>query len=123
MPCEFKLEEDYAIERSTVRIEVSFYDSRGNLQAPNPGTIKWTLTDLKNEVINNREQQPIASANTIDIVLTGPDLMILDAESNNPKASRILTIQAEYDSDYGIGLSLNDQIIFNVKNLSYIDNT
>lgn len=105
-----------AEERSTFIVEASFFDDDGDAVTPNADTIKWTLTNASGAtVINSRNLVDIASAATVDIVLTGDDLEILESE-HGPKIKRIITIQAEYDSDAGTDLNLRDAGIFNVVN-------
>lgn len=106
--------EKTAVENSTFVIRVTFYDE--NDEEMIPTDIKWTLTNERQQVVNDREDQVVTPDSTIDIVLTGDDLDISAGVGN----SRTLTLEATYTSSYGIGLKFKEAIYFSVENISSI---
>ena len=107
-----------AVEKSTFVIAASFLDEDGAAVVPNADTIKWTLTnETGGTVINSRLLVAETSASTVNIVLTGNDLEI---DSDLDKVRRLVTVQAEYDSNLGSGLTLKESFYFNVINLKRI---
>lgn len=106
-----------AIEESTYVITASFTDEDDNPVAPNAG-LKWHLTDLDRNIINNREDVAIASATTITVVLKGNDLAL-----SSDIEKRIFTIEGNYDSTLGTGLPLKDEARFDVVSLTYYPDT
>ncbi len=69
----------------------------------------WSLTTRRGTVINERDSVALTS---LVIVLTGADLAIVDEDT-----TRILTIEATYDSDAGTGLNLKEQYVFPIEDL------
>lgn len=107
-------------ERSTGSIVVEFTDRNENPVVPN--WIKWTLSDTAGGVINGRKAVDFPQlAQSAEIKLAGDDLQILSGETGRSYVVRILTIEAEYNSDLGLNLPLNGQYEFMVKNLTYIN--
>lgn len=100
-----------APEEGTYIIEVGFTDEEGDSVVPDNG-LTWTLTDVDGNVINSRSNVAIASAATINIVLSGNDLAI----SNNGR-KRVVTIQGAYDSDLGSNLPLKAEVRFTIADL------
>lgn len=107
-------------EQSTGAIVCAFEDEDGTAITPN--RIRWTLTTANGQtVINNREHIDIAVPGaSVAIVLQGNDLQILEAEVGQQYAARLLTVEAEYDSDLGNNLPLVDEVTFKIKNSAYI---
>ena len=107
-------------ELSSGAITCSFVDEAGAAVVPN--WIKWTLTSADGlTIINEREQIDVPSpAEQIDILLSGADLQILETEAALKYAQRLLTVEAEYDSDLGNNTPLKNEERFRVKNLRYI---
>jgi len=107
----YKLETE-AEEKGTYVINVSFKDEDGEDIAPK--SLTWTLTDMKNRVINNRESVSIASpSSSNDIVLSNNDLAL----SQNDNRRRLLTIYATYDSvAYGNDLPIIADAEFKIEN-------
>lgn len=104
----------HAIEKSTFVITAAFTDEDGTSVAPQTAT--WTLSDDGGTIINSREQVEISSpTSSEDIVLSGDDLALQTGETN--LGTRVLTIEATYNSDLGAGLPLNGSVIFTVDNL------
>lgn len=95
---------------------VSFFDTDGSPVTPKPDSIKWTVTDNEGIEINARRDQPVESAETIQIGVSGSDCMVLAGEGDNI-VTRVLTIRYEYDSvDLGADQSGSVELIFQVKN-------
>jgi len=108
-----------ATEESTYAITASFTDENGNAVIPNADTVTWTLTDTEGTVINSREKEAVASASSIEIVLTGDDLSIQSGETSKTVKRRFL-IEARFDSDLGSDLYLKDECEFAIRNLAYV---
>ena len=101
----------HATEKSTYIITAAFKNELG--EAVTPKSITWTLTNTRGVVINDLEDVSVAlPAATINIVLTGDDLMI-----GTYGGKRIITICSVYDSIYGSDLLLKDCGLFDVDNL------
>jgi hypothetical protein len=104
-----------AQERGTYGIEVGFLDDADADVIPT--SAKWSLTDLKGAVVNDREDEDIASLDsTVAIVLTGDDLQIFEEEIDTP-AKRLVTVEFVYDSDLGANLPGKAEIEFSIDNL------
>ncbi len=68
-----------ASEEGTYAIdEIQFLDSQDTPVAVTPkvGSVTWCLTDKNGTIINSREDEPITSASSMTIVLSGDDLAI-----------------------------------------------
>lgn len=118
MPSEIRIDGDYAVEKSTYVITLTFKDEDDDAVTPATGT--WTLTDEDGAVINSREDVVISSLDTsVDVVLSGNDLAVSSGFSGVSE-NRIFTFEGTYNSDLGVGLPLKDQLIFPVYNLGAI---
>lgn len=106
----------HADEESTYKITVSFTDAAGSAVTPN--IITYTLTDINGTVINSKSNVSVSPASSIDIVLSGDDLALQSGET--VIAERVLTIVADYDSDEGSGLPLNEEAHFYIDDLTNI---
>jgi len=106
-----------AQEESSYTITAAFTDEAGAEITPNADTITWTLSDINGTTINSKSSQAISSDASVDIVLSGEDLAITETGSI---VKRILTVEAEYDSDKGSDLKLKDSAHFQVENLQVI---
>ena len=104
-----------AAEESTFIVTAVFKDEDGDLVVPNAGTVIWTLTDKDGTVINSREDVAETSASTVNIVLSGDDLTLIDQDCLEEE--RRVTIQAEYDSVLENNLPIKGVAIFTVVNL------
>ena len=106
-------------EKSTGAITVSFADRNGVGVTPN--WARWTLSTRGGEVIAARESVAISPlGQSVEIRLSGDDLQILPGEVGRAYAFRLLTIEAEYNSDLGLNLPSKGQYEFLVKNLAYV---
>lgn len=112
--------EDIAEEQGTYVVNCSFKDEDGEDVIPT--SIKWTLTTVGGEVVNERSDVSVASpAASVDLVLSGADLQLLSHKESF--SSRILTIKALYNSSLGNGLPLNKAVRFKVRNLRLVAQT
>ena len=108
----------HAVEKSTFAVLVSFFDETGQPVVPN--NIIWTLTDAKATVINQESQVAVSvPAATVTILLEGDDLAFQDDEIG-PTAKRLITVEADYDSNLGSGLPFKEQAEFFIDNLTVI---
>lgn len=102
-----------ANEGGTYIIPVAFTDEDGSSVVPS--SITWTLTDGTGAVINEREDVAVAvPAASIDIVLSGDDLVVTESSDVVP---RYLYVKAIYDSDAGTDLPMTGEAIFPLNNL------
>jgi len=108
-----------AIEKSTFVVVVAFKDEDGGDVTPNAGTVTWTLTDAIGNVINGKENQAIDSANPLNIVLTGNDLLIQASETVD-EVERRLIVSCKYDSDLGNDLPLKDSCGFRLRDVVWL---
>lgn len=100
-----------AIEQSTFLILVSFVDAQGSEIIPTAAN--WTLTDRYGTVINGRQHVDVINlAAEIGILLKGDDLQVVPSG-----VTRVLTVEAYYDSILGVGLPVKDECRFEVQNL------
>lgn len=77
-----------------------------------PTALTWSLTDRYGNIINSREDVSITPAATINIVLSGDDLLLSKPHDN----VRILLIEGTYDSDLGSDLPLRGEAVFEIEN-------
>lgn len=100
-----------ANEESTFKITVAFFDAADAAVTPKSAT--WSLLDKDGNVVNSRDAVTITPLDTtVDIVLSGDDLLRADGKT------RKLLVQAIYDSDEGTDLPLNDELTFQIYNLA-----
>jgi hypothetical protein len=105
-----------AKEKSTLKVTVAFTDEDGN--AVTPTALTWTLTDSAGTVINDREDEEVATPGASNaIALSGNDLAIQSGEAGTYVERRIL-VEAVYTSDLGAGLPLKWAGAFLVENLA-----
>lgn len=120
------IEETKFPEKGTKTLKVSFLDENDMPAIPNASTIKWTLTDKPTDrtvtatVINSRLNQAVPSSSIVHITLQGLDLALQSGETDEPYASRVLTLEWEYNSTFGNNLPGKAQYIFDVENMYYI---
>ena len=112
--------QDEAIEKSTFGIQGDFTDEDGDAVTPNEDTVKWTLTDDDGTVINDREQEAVASDSTVVITLSGDDLALYETEQESVTVYRYFLVEYEFDSDLGTDLPGKDECRFTVRNLKYV---
>lgn len=107
-----------AVEKSTYFPVASFLDEDGN--AEDVKTLKWTLTDILGNTINERKDVVVANPSSVEtIILSGNDLAIFD----NDRLRRIITFNATYDSDLGNDLPLNGAAEFPIVQLVSIEDS
>lgn len=96
-----------AKEGGTYVIQLRFKDEEGNFMGP--VSLKWWLTDVNGNIINNRNEMSISEISEIvNITLQGNDL---------PPGWKVFTVEGTYDSNYGNDLPLKDSIKFYVRDL------
>lgn len=101
-----ELLKEKAVEGSTYIIQCSFVDEAGEAMTPN--SVKYTLTNAALNTQNDLESVSITPAETVNIVLSGPDLSLSEGDSG----LRYVFIDAEYNSTYGSNLPLKKTIAF-----------
>jgi hypothetical protein len=107
MPATLKLN---AKDGSTYIVSYAFTDENGDGVVPD--TIKWSLYNERDEIVNGREDVVIIpSAPSGYIVLQGDDLLF----SNGRK--RTIVMKATYTGRLGFGLPLNDSATFYIDDL------
>jgi len=92
-----------ALPNNTYIITADFTDDDGDPVTPNAGAV-WGMTDNSGNVINSRADVNIVEDTSIDIVLTDDDLAAQGAEDDG---IRVVTIEGDYDSSAGNGLTLD----------------
>lgn len=105
--------QEHADEEATFIVPVQFLDEDDNPVTPNAG-LKWHLTDKFGKVINSRKDVALTPGTSVDIVLEGADLVILQGHAEE---LRVLTVEGTYDSSAGTGLPLKIETRFWVDNL------
>lgn len=99
-----------AIEGSTYVIPCTFRREDG---APvNPLSVRWTLAKPDKTVINNRLHVSQVPAKNVNIVLTGPDLIM---DEVGELADRKVLVEWWYNSSYGNGLYGKEEINFQIQ--------
>ncbi len=101
-----------AVEGSTYVINASPTDE--NDDAITPLTLTWSLQDTNKNYINSREDVSVSSPTTSnDIVLTGNDLAIAQANDNR---RRYFTTKATWSGTYGASTALVESCEFKIYN-------
>ena len=99
-----------AIENDTIVVGVAFTDEDGAEVTPN--TIKWSWVKMTGEVINNRLDEVVSPASSVDIALTGDDLELPEGV----ETPRRFRIYGTYNSDAGSNLNYNRELQIPVQN-------
>jgi hypothetical protein len=100
---------EHANEQSTYVVDFNFTDED---EAPTiPNTLVWSLLNGEGAVINGRSTVSITPAASITIVCSGNDL------KSSEGSTRVVLIEATYDSDLGMDLPLRDTVTFQIANL------
>lgn len=104
-----------AIELSSFEIRVDWADEQGNSVAPD--TMTWTLHDIDNQVVNEREDEVIAvPAATELLFLEGLDLEIFGKDP----VKRYVTFEGTYTSPvHGGNKPLRDVVDFTINPLTF----
>lgn len=102
-----------AIELSSFEVRIDWEDEQGNSIPPD--TMTWTLHDIDNNTVNDREAETIAvPAATELIFLEGNDLAI---QGKDP-VKRYVTFEGTYTSPvHGAGKPLRDVVDFTINPL------
>lgn len=99
------------LDGSTKVVAVSFFDEA--LAAMTPTSVTWSLYDEDGAIVNNRSDVVAIPATTVNIVLSGNDVVFV-----SPTSQRILVVEAVYTGVYGVGLPLKDYFKFTVLPIS-----
>ena len=73
-----------------------------------PTSINWTWLDEDGAILNSRDQVSLTVASSVNITLGSADTALRGV---GDLKTRRLTIQAEYNSTYGSGLPLTEEVI------------
>ncbi|MCK5343787.1 MAG: hypothetical protein KAR20_10300 [Candidatus Heimdallarchaeota archaeon] len=87
-------------------------------------TLKWSLTDTDNNIINSRDEVNIPTPGVEEmVILSGDDLNIFDTETDETKkGKRIFTTEATFDhATFGNDKPINDEASFTVLDLVAIE--
>jgi hypothetical protein len=106
--------DDHAKERSTFAIPISFTDETGAAVTPNEAT--WTLTDVDGFIVDDRVDETITPAESVDIVLSGDDLALPANKTNE----RVVLVEWTFDSDLGTNLPAKQEVHFYIDGLTAI---
>ena len=97
-------------EESSCVVTASFTDEASVAMVPT--SITWSLRDENDAIVNSRSAVSVTPASSINIVLSGNDLIYSTTQSK-----RYVTIEAVYTSTYGTGLLLKDECEIPINNL------
>jgi hypothetical protein len=118
MPTKFSVSQA-AVENGTFIVTVSFTDEDGNSVVPN--SLMWSLVAADRvTVINSRSDVVInPPAASVDIVLTGPDLV---KDAGKLVSWRFLVIEGTYDGALGSNLPIVDHLHFPIVGIAKVPN-
>jgi hypothetical protein len=107
-----------AVERSTYAVTASFKDEVGASVVPT--LLQWSLLgEDRATYINGRQNVAVAvPAASVTIVLTGADLAII--KKGRRDETRYLVLEGTYTSTLGAGLSLTDELSFQVVDIAKV---
>ena len=116
-------------EKSTKCVHVVLREARTDLVVA-PTSLKWTLITTSGEIVNDREQIPVAQEKlgaALDhgnvatiIVLSGNDLGCYESETG-ALVTRYLVVEGTYDSSCGDdGLPITEYVEFTITNIPYL---
>ena len=115
-----------ASENGTYPIDdIQFLDETDTARVPNTDTVKWCLTDKLGNVINGKEDEPLASALSMIVLMSGDDLEVSgEADKTFTRKGAIIkqyqrnvAVRGEIDSDIGNDLPVTKQFIFFVEEI------
>jgi hypothetical protein len=95
---------EHAKKRGSYPIRATFTgrDGDGNIftiDETDIKTLKWNLSDIDGNIINNREEEEISSiTNPYFLVLGGDDLGLLAGEEEREEIKRRVSFEGTYDS-------------------------
>ena len=101
-----------AVEKSTYIVTVAFTNEDGDSVIPNSG-LNWSLSDLEGNIVNSRTAVALTPAATVNIILSGLDLALVDGKDTY----RVLTVEGTYNSLLGGSLPIKDSVVFLIRNL------
>jgi len=100
------------VEKSTYIVTVAFTNEDGDSVIPNSG-LNWSLSDLEGNIVNSRTAVALTPAATVNIILSGLDLALVDGKDTY----RVLTVEGTYNSLLGSSLPIKDSVVFLIRNL------
>ncbi len=103
-----------ATEKSTYVVNLTFAEESGN--PVTPLSVQWTLFRAGGVVVNERENVTATPAETVSVVLSGDDLEIFTDDDRK----RTLKVEATYNSTYGDGLPLKEELVFFIDDLTQV---
>lgn len=98
------------MQEGSAFVTVTFADENGDPVTPNTGTLTWTLTDRSGNVVNMRDQVPVAEDASVTIVVSGDDLA-----KTSKGLIRVILFECEYDSSEGDDIPLKTQGSFSIE--------
>lgn len=103
-------------ERSTLPIDVAFYDGGSSGPLVTPSSANWSLVDAEGAIVNERDEVALSvSAGLATIVLTNADLAV----TGTAEVQRRVTVRATYTSaSYGAGLTMTEEYVFRIAPLA-----
>ncbi len=120
MPLRPETLDTIAEEQGTYVLNLAFRDEDD--EDVTPTSIKWSLTTVGGEVINDRMDVNVAvPAATVDVLLSGDDLQLRTRKESF--SWRIFTVKARYNSSLGNNLPINKAVKFRVRNLRLVAQT
>jgi hypothetical protein len=102
-------------ESSTIVVTAAFRDEEGTAITPN--SITYTLMDSGGTVVNEKEDEVVAPAESIDMVFYGDDLKLSDAGNLSSDPVRRVLVETTYDSTYGVDLPSKAECQFSIVDL------
>lgn len=99
-------------EGSTLVATISFMDEKGLVVTPL--TTRWSLYDAAGEIVNGKNNVSTTPAAAVNIVLTGPDLVVAEGKTFEKMT---LVVHATYNSNRGLGLNMTESLVFQVNKL------
>ena len=108
--------EEHAKEESTYIVTAAFTDEDAAVVIPD--SVKWSLLNPSTgDIINSKEDESETPAASVDIVLSGDDLVFLTKESN--QAVREVVVNAVYDSVLQNNLPLRNNVRFLIDEIDH----
>lgn len=98
-----------AVDGGTFAVTVAF-DDEGNSPVT-PNTVKWTLLNRQNQVVNNRDAVAATPGPTVTVLLGADDLRHADGDI------RHMVFDWTYDSSLGSGLPGREQVTFVINDI------
>ncbi len=98
-----------ATEGGVFVVTFAFTDAQGTAVVPT--TASWTLKDRSGAVMNGRSAVSVTPAASVDVTLSGDDLVALDGVDE----WRVFTVDYVYTSTEGSDLPMSGSALFKIK--------